>query len=108
MRFDNDAAVGIEDFPGRHLDAEIGGVDASVRMVRGTTGCATMPAPRPDSSLSTRSKMSTAKPRARNCRPANRPLIEPPITTARFPRSVGAAPGMPYIVPTSVGGMPWL
>ena len=77
-------------------------------LMDGTTGCATMPAPRTDSSLSTRSYMSTAKPRARSCRPANRPLIEPPITTARFPRSVGAAPGMLYIVPTSVGGMPWL
>src|SRR4051794_37361870 len=28
--------------------------------------------------------MSTAKPRARSCRPANRPLIEPPITMALF------------------------
>src|SRR5262249_199672 len=42
-----------------------------------------MPAPRPESSLSTRSKTSTSQPRSRSIKPARSPLIEPPITSAR-------------------------
>src|SRR5262252_6503975 len=42
-----------------------------------------MPAPRPESSLSTRSKTSTSQPRSRSISPARSPLIEPPITSAR-------------------------
>ena len=47
------------------------------------------------------------------CRPASRPLIEPPITMARLRwprvfRSVGSpSAAWLYIVPTTVGGMPW-
>src|SRR5262245_55797430 len=42
-----------------------------------------MPAPRPASSLSTRSKTSTSQPCLRSSNPASRPLIEPPTTSAR-------------------------
>ncbi len=55
-----------------------------------SSGCATIPAPRPDNSLSTRSNMSTSQPRSRSLSPASSPLIEPPITRAR--RLAGSPP----------------
>src|SRR5262245_11991802 len=42
-----------------------------------------MPAPRPASSLSTRSKTSTSQPARRSISAANSPLIEPPTMRAR-------------------------
>src|SRR3984885_4357333 len=44
---------------------------------------ATMPAPRPASSFSTRSKISTCQPRRLSMIAAKSPLIEPPTTSAR-------------------------
>jgi hypothetical protein len=43
-----------------------------------------MPAPRPDNSLSTRSKLSTHQPVRLRTRPVKSPLIEPPTTRARL------------------------
>jgi len=62
----------VDDLARRDVDAEI-------------LGSKTMPAPRPDSSLSTLSKMSTFHPARRSKSPLSKPLIEPPMIIARFP-----------------------
>ena len=49
-----------------------------------TSGCATIPAPRPASSPLTRSKTSTCQPRRRSMIAAKRPLMEPPMINARL------------------------
>src|SRR5262245_48867673 len=55
-------------------------IDCSVAI---SSGCATMPAPRPASSPSTRSYTSTVQPARRRSSAASSPLMEPPITRAR-------------------------
>src|SRR5262249_35024767 len=55
----------------------------SRRTVSIRSGWATMPAPRPASSRSTRSNTSTSQPARRSSSAASRPLIEPPTTSAR-------------------------
>ena len=68
----------------------------SRRSVSIRSGCATMPAPRPASSLSTRSKISTSQPARRSSSPASRPLIEPPMTSARPLPAVLNSPIPPF------------
>src|SRR5262249_15804372 len=53
------------------------------RSVSISSGWATMPAPRPASSPSTRSYTSTAQPARRSSSAARSPLMEPPTTRAR-------------------------
>ena len=80
-----------------------------------SSACATIPAPRPASSFSTRSKTSTSQPRRRSMIAAKRPLIEPPITSARRFVVIGfsgflklsLAGKVFYILPTIIGGTPW-
>jgi len=50
-----------------------------------SSGCATMPAPRPVSGSVERSKTWASIPRCASASAASRPLIEPPITSARKP-----------------------
>ena len=81
-----------------------------------SSACATIPAPRPASSFSTRSKTSTSQPRRLSMIAAKRPLIEPPITSRAAFRRHREFPGFLklslagkvfYILPTIIGGTPW-
>ena len=56
----------------------------SARRMVFSSGCATMPAPRPESGSDTRSYTSACQPWRSSESAASSPLIEPPITSARF------------------------
>src|SRR5689334_7723839 len=79
-----------------------------------SSACATIPAPRPESSLSTRSWTSTAQPARRSKSPLSSPLIEPPTIIARFKQSLARLlrpdlfvyPFNLYMTPNRFGGFP--
>src|SRR5262249_1473593 len=102
----------IQDLTGRDLDPSAVGSIPSRRSVSIRSGCATMPAPRPASSLSTRSKTSTSQPARRSSNAANRPLMEPPTISARRLLAFSLDPAISCRAQVAIyrakpGGMPW-